>query len=192
MEKKGKLLGIKPSLIIYYRRLVCVSVCVAYLALISTYFFSFFLFFINKMTMTESNVRNGKFWTSVYNRFTLYEWHRLAGEPCVWHPVSYVVFTQKPPSLYYSHDAGTCAYQVLTSWYQFNLPRKWRSRCSRKRMLPLKGPKITSTIFTSDRQRLYDALFYHLITLDCKDGSQSAYFCFVLSLIFWKVLLASN
>lgn len=34
--------------------------------------------------------------------------------------------------------------------------------------------------------------FYHLITLDCKDGSQSAYFCFVLSPIFWKVLLASN
>lgn len=111
---------------------------------------------------------------------------------CWGHPVSYVVFTQKPPSLYYSHDAGTCAYQVLTSWYQFNLPRKWRSRCSRKRMLPLKGPKITSTIFTSDRQHLYDALFYHLITLDCKDGSQSAYFCFVLSPIFWKVLLASN
>lgn len=82
--------------------------------------------------------------------------------------------------------------QVLTSWYQFNLPRKWRSRCSRKRMLPLKGPKITGTIFTSDRQRLYDALFYHLITLDCKDGSQSAYFCFVSSPIFWKVLLASN
>lgn len=101
---------------------------------------------------------------------------------CWGRPVSYVVFTQKAPSLYYSHDAGTCAWcvHVLTSWYQFNLPRKWWSRCSREWMLPFKGPKITITIFTSDKQRLYDALFYHLITLDCKDGSQSDYFCFVL------------
>lgn len=60
MEKKGKLLGIKPSLTIYYMRLVCVSVCVAYLALISTYFF-LFSFFINKMTMTESMWETGSF-----------------------------------------------------------------------------------------------------------------------------------